>query len=102
MDKHLYGNGSSTFRPTTILNNVSDDTSPSLGGNLSTGSNNISGSGTIDLQGSGNKLKFNFANSGSFPNSTTYEGMFATAVNTNKASMQRLQVGLLYYQKTIV
>ena len=76
--------GSSTFRPTTILNNVSDDTSPSLGGNLSTGSNNISGSGTIDLQGSGNKLKFNFANSSSFPNSTTYEGMFATAVNTNK------------------
>ena len=81
----VWNAGSSTFRPTTILNNVSDDTSPSLGGNLSTGSNNISGSGTIDLQGSGNKLKFNFANSGSFPNSTTYEGMFATAVNTNKA-----------------
>ena len=58
--------GSSTFRPTTILNNVSDDTSPSLGGNLSTGSNNITGSGNIDLQGGGSKLKFNFANSSSF------------------------------------
>ena len=79
----VWNAGSSTFRPTTILNNVSDDTSPSLGGNLSTGSNNISGSGTIDLQGSGNKLKFNFANSSSFPNSTTYSGAIAMAENTN-------------------
>ena len=79
----VWNSGASAFRPTTILNNVSDDTSPTLGGNLSTGSNNISGSGNIDLQGSGSKLKFNFANSGSFPNSTTYSGAVAMAENTN-------------------
>ena len=87
----------SAFRPTTILNNVSDDTSPTLGGNLSTGSNNITGSGNIDLQGGGSKLKFNFANSSSFPNSTTYSGAIAMAENTNNLFFAtRLQVGLLY------
>ena len=40
-----------------------------------TGSNNITGSGNIDLQGGGSKLKFNFANSSSFANSTTYSGV---------------------------
>ena len=79
----VWNAGSSTFRPTTILNNVSDDTSPTLGGNLATGSNNITGSGNIDLQGGGSKLKFNFANSSSFPNSTTYSGAVAMAENTN-------------------
>ena len=80
----VWNSGASAFRPTTILNNVSDDTSPTLGGNLATGSNNISGSGNIDLQGSGSKLKFNFANTTSFPNSTTYSGAVALAENTNK------------------
>ena len=55
----VWNAGASAFRPTTILNNVSDDTSPTLGGNLATGSNNITGSGNIDLQGGGSKLKFN-------------------------------------------
>ena len=79
----VWNAGASAFRPTTILNNVSDDTSPTLGGNLATGSNNITGSGNIDLQGGGSKLKFNFANSSSFPNSTTYSGAVAMAENTN-------------------
>ena len=79
----VWNAGASAFRPTTILNNVSDDTSPTLGGNLATGSNNITGSGNIDLQGGGSKLKFNFANSSSFPNSTTYSGAIAMAENTN-------------------
>ena len=79
----VWNAGASAFRPTTILNNLSDDTTPSLGGNLATGSNNISGAGNIDLQGSGSKLKFNFSTSGAFPNSTTYSGAIAMAENTN-------------------
>lgn len=40
---------------------------------------------TIDLTSSGNKLRFNFANLASLPNSTTYAGMFATTTGTSKA-----------------
>jgi len=39
--------------------------------------------GTIDLTSSGNKLRFNFANTGSFPTASTYEGMFAYDVGGN-------------------
>ena len=62
-------------------------TSTSLGGTTSsvaglslTGSTN-----TIDLTSSGNKLRFNFANTGAFPNATTYQGLFAIATGTAKA-----------------
>ena len=41
-------------------------------------------SGVFDLTSSGNKLKFDFANTGSFPNSSTYEGMFAYDIGGNK------------------
>ena len=41
-------------------------------------------SGAFDLTSSGNKLKFDFANTGSFPNSSTYEGMFAYDIGGNK------------------
>jgi hypothetical protein len=50
-----------------------------------TGTSALSGTGTIDLTSSGNKLKFNFANSGALPDSTTYAGMFATTTGTAKA-----------------
>lgn len=40
---------------------------------------------TIDLTSSGNKLRFNFANFASLPNSTTYAGMFASTTGTTKA-----------------
>ena len=49
------------------------------------GTSSLSGTGTIDLTGSGNKIRFNFANTGSFPNATTYQGQFAVATGTAKA-----------------
>jgi len=39
--------------------------------------------GTIDLTSSGNKLRFNFANTGSLPTAATYEGMFAYDIGGN-------------------
>jgi hypothetical protein len=52
--------------------------------NLS-GTSSLSGTGTIDLTSSGNKLRFNFANSGALPAAATYAGMFATTTGTAKA-----------------
>ena len=56
----------------------------SLGGTQTTitdlnldGTSSLSGTGTIDITGSGNKIRFNFANTGSLPSASTYEGMFA-------------------------
>jgi len=48
-----------------------------------TGSSSLSGTGTVDTTGSGNKLRFNFANTGSLPAAATYEGMFAYDVGGN-------------------
>ena len=63
------------------------DDSISLGGTQTTITNlSLDGStGTIDLTSSGNKLKFNFANTGALPNATTYQGMFASEAATAKA-----------------
>jgi len=55
-------------------------TTSSVAGLSLTGSTN-----TIDLTSSGNRLRFNFANSGSLPNNSTYAGMFATTTGTAKA-----------------
>ena len=55
-------------------------TTSSVAGLSLTGSAN-----TIDLTSSGNKLRFNFANSGALPNATTYAGAFATTTGTAKA-----------------
>ena len=61
-------------------------TSTSLGGTTSSVAGlSLTGSGTIDLTGQGNKIRFNFANLGAFPNSTTYQGQFAVATGTAKA-----------------
>jgi hypothetical protein len=62
-------------------------TSTSLGGTTtSVAGLSLTGSAnTIDLTSSGNRLKFNFVNSGALPNATTYEGMFATTTGTAKA-----------------
>ena len=61
------------------------DDSISLGGTQTTITNlSLDGAtGTIDLTSSGNKLRFNFANTGSFPTASTYEGMFAYDVGGN-------------------
>ena len=41
-------------------------------------------SGAFDLTSSGNKIRFNFAGTGAFPNSSTYEGAFVYDTTGNK------------------
>ena len=75
------GNSSLTNSSITL-----GSTSTSLGGTTSSVAGlSLTGSGTIDLTGSGNKLRFNFANTGAFPNATTYQGQFAVATGVAKA-----------------
>jgi len=75
------GNASLTNSSITL-----GSTSTSLGGTTSSVAGlSLTGSGTIDLTGQGNKIRFNFANLGAFPNSTTYQGQFAVATGTAKA-----------------
>jgi hypothetical protein len=50
-----------------------------------TGTSALSGSGTIDLTGAGNKVRFNFASTGARPSATTYQGAFAVVDSTAKA-----------------
>jgi hypothetical protein len=61
------------------------DDAISLGGTQTTITNlSLDGAtGTIDLTSSGNKLRFNFANTGSLPTAATYEGMFAYDIGGN-------------------
>jgi hypothetical protein len=75
-------NGSLTNSSITL-----GSTSTSLGGTTTSiaGLSLTGSANTIDLTSSGNKLKFNFANSGALPNATTYAGMFATTTGTAKA-----------------
>ena len=47
------------------------------------GTSSLSGTGTVDTTGSGNKLRFNFANVGALPTAATYEGMFAYDIGGN-------------------
>ena len=65
---------------------IGDDTI-SLGGTQTTITNlSLDGStGTIDLTSSANKIRFNYAGTGSFPNEATYEGMFAYDTTGNEA-----------------
>ena len=57
---------------------LGDDTISLGGTDTSIANLSLTGAtGTIDLTSSGNKLRFNFANTGSFPTAATYEGMFA-------------------------
>jgi len=61
------------------------DDAISLGGTQTTITNlSLDGAtGTIDLTSSGNKLRFNFANTGSLPTAADYEGMFAYDIGGN-------------------
>src|SRR6056300_1367561 len=65
---------------------LGDDTI-SLGGTQTTITNlSLDGAtGTIDLTSSGNKLRFNYAGTGSFPSESTYDGMFAYDTTGNEA-----------------
>jgi hypothetical protein len=75
-------NGSLTNSSITL-----GSTSTSLGATTSSvaGLSLTGSANTIDLTSSGNKLRFNFANSGSLPAAATYAGMFATTTGTAKA-----------------
>src|SRR6056300_1325716 len=63
------------------------DDAISLGGTQTTVTNiSLDGAtGTIDLTSSGNKIRFNYAGTGSFPSESTYEGMFAYDTTGNEA-----------------
>jgi hypothetical protein len=76
VDNAQLANASFTLGSDTI--NLGDTTTTVTGLSLD-------GTGTIDLTGAGSKMRFNFANFGSLPNSTTYQGMFATDSTTAKA-----------------
>jgi hypothetical protein len=52
--------------------------------NLS-GTSSLSGTGTIDTTGQGNKIRFNFATTGGRPDATTYQGALAVVTGTAKA-----------------
>ena len=63
--------------------NVVEDTTPQLGGNLDLNSNDITGTGDINLTGTitatsgGSVIPFYFADQAAFPNATTYHGAIA-------------------------
>ena len=42
---------------------------------------------------SANKIRFNYANTGSLPSETTYEGMFAYDIDGNNLMLQTQVVG---------
>src|SRR6056300_705042 len=80
-------NSSVTLGATSI--NLGDTAGSATNFNLS-GTSSLSGSGTIDTTGSGNKLRFNVAAAdatalGTAINPTTYEGMFAYNTTENVA-----------------
>src|SRR5210317_1663592 len=83
-DNTLTNIGNSSLTNSSIT--LGDD-SISLGGTQTTVTNlSLDGAtGTIDLTSSGNKLRFNYAGTGSFPSESTYEGMFAYDTTGNEA-----------------
>ena len=78
-------NGSSAWKPTSIVSELSDDTSPVLGAGLDTAGFTISGTGNLDLTGSGSKARYDFTNTGALPTAATYAGMFAVTTSDSKA-----------------
>ena len=77
----------------TLTNKTIDLTDNTLSGTLAEINTAVSDatlvdtavSTALDSTTSGNKLRFNFANTGSFPTAATYEGMFAYDIGGNKA-----------------
>ena len=73
------GNASLTNSSITLgstLTNLGDTKTTITGLNLD-GTSSLSGTGTVNTTGGGNRLRFNFAGFGSLPTASTYEGMFA-------------------------
>jgi len=73
-------NSSITLGATAI--NLGDTAGSATNFNLS-GTSSLSGTGTVQTTGGGNKLRFNYAGTGAFPSETTYEGMFAYNTTEN-------------------
>lgn len=65
------------------LADVVDDTTPQLGGDLDLNSNNVTGTGNINISGTitttsgGSVVPFYYANQAAFPSATTYHGAVA-------------------------
>jgi hypothetical protein len=76
------GNSSLTNSSITL-----GSTSTSLGGTTTSiaGLSLTGSANTIDLTSSGNKLRFNFANTGARPDATTYQGALAVVTGSAKA-----------------
>ena len=75
---------STAWKPTSITSELSDDTSPVLGAGLDTAGFTISGTGNLDLTGSGSKARYDFTNTGALPSATNYTGMFAVTTSDSK------------------
>ena len=72
------------------MNSCASADTVSLGGTQTTitdlnldGTSSLSGTGTISTTGSANKIRFNYANTGSLPTAADYEGMFAYDIGGN-------------------
>ena len=59
------------------LSEISEDTTPQLGGNLDINSNIINGAGTVEVTGNTNKIKFLYNALTDLPSATDWHGMFA-------------------------
>jgi len=86
-------NGDVTIKSAGVSNAQLVNSTVSIGGNTitlgaaaTTSISNLSltGTGTIDSTGSGNKIRFNFANVGARPDATTYQGALAVVTGTAK------------------
>jgi hypothetical protein len=86
--------GDVTIKSAGVSNAQLVNSTVSIGGNTitlgaaaTTSISNLSltGTGTIDSTGSGNKIRFNFANVGARPDATTYQGALAVVTGTAKA-----------------
>ena len=75
---------STAWKPKSITSELSDETSPVLGAGLDTAGFTISGTGNLDLTGSGSKARFDFTNTGALPSATNYTGMFAVTTSDSK------------------
>lgn len=59
------------------LAEISEDTTPQLGGNLDINNNTIGGTGTVEVTGNTNKIKFLYNALTDLPSATDWHGMFA-------------------------
>ena len=59
------------------IQDIVEDTSPQLGGNLDAQANNITGTGTVELSGSTSKIKFLCDQLTDLPSASDWHGMFA-------------------------